>query len=362
MKIFTLGKCLGAAMLRGAATCAASTSQVAMLIGYESAENENAQESAAAQWFRQTYSDGIIITPTQIDKIDAGEIKALWIHIDRVGIGMGYDRLPSEFNNPEMKAALTKYVKDGGSLYLSKFATQMVHELGRLDAAYAPGIFGDGDGGKGTDVWCVNAYLGSVQLNQPEPDMSQVYDRTSHQIYKNLETFEPNSEWGNFPHPSFPMLGTGTGEEIHREDHNCMWDLNAYPWTAEGKNTLEKFEKQFDCTVIGTWGHVQDYCVAGIVEFNPTSTIKGRIIANGLAACEWAPREGVNKYHGNLTALTENTLDYLANTSEVSVETINTDNDTAAQYYTLQGIRIDKPESGICIVVRNGKATKTVIR
>lgn len=156
------------------------------------------------------------------------------------------------------------------------------------------------------------------------------------------------------------MLGTGTGEEIHREDHNCMWDLNAYAWTAEGKNTLEKFENQFDCTVIGTWGHVQDYCVAGIVEFKPTADIKGRIIANGLAACEWAPRSGTNAYHSNLTKLTANTLNYLAPLTPSGITEAEIESE--AQYYTLQGLKTTNPTSGIHIMVKNGKASKVFLK
>lgn len=355
MKIFTLG----AALLVSAASLTAATPKVGMLIGYESTDNTNPQESAAAKWFEQTYLDGVIITPSQTSKINSENLDAIWVHIDRLGIGAGYANLPSEFNNEAVKQALTQYVADGGSLYLSKFATQMVHELGRLDAAYAPGIFGDGDGGVGTDVWCVNAYLGSMQTYIDNADPTQIYDRTGHAIYEGMESWPAHSEQiADYPHPAFPMLGTGTGEGIHREDHNCMWDLNAYPWTAEGKNTLEKFEAQYDCTVLGTWGHVQDYCVAGIVEFNPTAAVKGTIIANGLAACEWAPRTGNNAYHSNLTRLTENTINYLAGKNAAGVSGINAAEDAEASYYTLQGIRVERPEKGIYIRVCGDKSSK----
>ena len=358
MKIFTLG---ASALMLCAATMNAASPKVGMLIGYETVENSNAQESTAAKWFQETYSDGVIITPSQLDKIDATQLKAIWVHIDRLGIGHGYDNLPAEFNNENVKSALTKYVKEGGALYLSKFATQMVHELGRIDAAYAPGIFGDGDGGVGTDVWCINAYLGSVQIGKEDSDPTQIYDRTVHSIYTGMESWEAHSpQIADYPHPAFPLLGTGTGEGIHREDHNCMWDPNAYAWTAEGKNTLEQFEKQYDCTVIGTWGHVQDYCVAGIVEFNPTEQIKGRIIANGLAACEWAPRTNNNAYHSNLTKLTENTIDYLARMNTLAVDNIEMEADGRAEYYNMQGLKVAEPAEGIYIVVRNGKATKVM--
>lgn len=354
-KIFTLA----ALALMGATSLSAANPTVGMLIGYESSANENAQESAAAKWFEQTYPDGVLITPSQLEKIDAKEVAALWVNIDRLGIGMGYNNLPAAFK--EATPALKKYVEDGGSLYLSKFATQMVHELGRIDAAYAPGIFGDGNGGAGNDVWCLNAYLGSMMTYVPDADPTQIYDRTTHPIYDGMELWAAHSEKiSDYPHPAFPMLGTADGSSIHREDHNCMWDLNAYKWTADGKNTLEKFENQYDCVVLGTWGHVQDYCVAGIVEFKPTADVKGTIIANGLAAYEWAPRTDNNAYHSNITKLTANTLNYLAEKNTAAVASIEIENDEPAVWYNLQGVRVAEPSNGIYIRVKNGKAEKVI--
>lgn len=362
MKIFTIGSCLGAtALLLSSLTAAASSPRVGMLIGYETTENENPQESTAAKWFTETYSDGVIITPSTLDKLNSEDLSTVWVHIDRCHIGTGFQNLPEEFKNEKTIAALKKFAADGGSIYLSKFATQMLVELGRLPEGNHPNIVGDGDGGVGTDVWCVNAYLGSMQINAAEPDFTQVYDRTVHSIYTGLESFEPNhSDLANFPHQSFPMLGTGNGDPMHREDHNVMWDLNALSFTSEGKNTLEKFEADHDCVVLGTWGHVQDYCVAGIVEFNATPSFPGKIIANGLAACEWSPREGVNAYHSNLTKLTENTLDYLASFGTTGVGSIASDDSDTTTYYTLQGVRVDNPGSGIYIRISGSKATKVI--
>lgn len=348
-----------------AAAANAASSNVGMLIGYESSDNSNNQESTAAKWFEQTYKDGVLITPTTLDKIDASKLDALWVNIDRLAIGKGVGNLPAEFGNPEVIAALKKYVAEGGNLFLSKHATQLITELGRVPSDFAPGIFGDADGGAGTDVWCVNAYLGSMQLAATDRDDSQIYDRRNHPIYAGLEEYEANYKEGiaMFPHPSFPLLGTGDGSAMHREDHNCMWDLNAYTWSAEGKNTLEQMEAQFGCKVIGTWGHVQDYCVAGIVDFEPTASVKGRIVANGLAAYEWAPRSGVNAYHNNITKMTENTLDYLASFGTTAVGTIATEVvDTPAAYYTLQGVRVAQPEAGLYIVVKDGRAQKVIVK
>ncbi len=344
------------------ATAVSASPKVGMFL---SSDSSNApQEVAAAQWFGDTFSDGELLTKADLDNITPENYKAIWVHIDRCGIGMGYNNLPEDYRDSEVKAKLTEYVKNGGALYLSKFATQMVHELDRIDAAYAPGIFGDGDGGVGTDVWCVNAYLGSMQTYIADADPTQIYDRTTHPIYAGMEKWEAHSEQiADYPHPAFPLLGTGTGEGIHREDHNCMWDLNAYTWSVEGKNTLEQLENQYNCTVIGTWGHVQDYCVAGIVEFKPDSNYKGTIIANGLAACEWAPRTANNAYHSNLTKLTQNTLEYLANTNTSAVDTLAAEKSGETAYYTIDGVKTANPVAGgLYIMIRDGKASKVLVK
>ncbi|MDE6681870.1 MAG: hypothetical protein K2J87_00410, partial [Muribaculaceae bacterium] len=135
-----------------------------------------------------------------------------------------------------------------------------------------------------------------------------------------------------------------------------------YTWNADGKNTLEKFENQYDCVVLGTWGHVQDYCVAGIVEFMPTADIQGTIIANGLAACEWAPRTANNAYHANLTKLTENTLSYLASKATSGVAEIEKASAAEDAYYTLQGVKVANPTAGLYIRVADGKASKVLVK
>lgn len=353
MKIFTPAF---AALILTATT---ANAKMAMFVSND--YTTSPQETEAALWFASNYSDGELLKVSDLDKINPADYEAIWIHIDRLGIGKGYDMLPEDYKAATAK--LKDYAKSGGSLYLSKFATQMVHELGRIDAEYAPGIFGDGDGGVGTDVWCVNAYLGSMQTYIPDADPTQIYDRTGHPIYDGMELWPAGSaQIADYPHPAYPMLGTGTGEGIHREDHNCMWDLNAYSWTADGKNTLEKLENQYNCTVLGTWGHVQDYCVAGIVEFKPGSDFKGTVIANGLAACEWAPRTANNAYHSNLTKLTENTLGYLSSKNTAGIKDVEASENGIAIWYTLQGVRVNKPVPGLNILVRDGKSTKVLVK
>ena len=88
-----------------------------------------------------------------------------------------------------------------------------------------------------------------------------------------------------------------------------MWDLNAYG-LAPNPNVVITWEELTNSTVLGTWNHVVDYCCAGIVDFAPTTTFSGRILAVGLAAYEW--NIGVeNTYQSQLERFTSNCIGYL---------------------------------------------------
>ncbi|MDE5634535.1 MAG: hypothetical protein K2I51_07705, partial [Muribaculaceae bacterium] len=124
----------------------------------------------------------------------------------------------------------------------------------------------------------------------------------------------------------------------------CMWDLNGLSYTADGRNTVERFERQTNSTVLGQWGHVTDYAVAGLVEFHPQTSAsralpaQGTVIANGLAAYELSPRIGGNSYTANVERLTGNILRYLESKdprgSMTSVETPETDTTPPAPVFT----------------------------
>lgn len=275
--------------------------KVGMLIAANSeAELEDDDEIAAVNWFKQTYGDkGQVLTAADAAKINPSDYPMLWIQIDRVGIGKGMNNLPACINSGSLLAKLTEYVKDGGNLLLTKHATQLVAGLGRIENKFDVTIFSDGNGGEGTDIWTTNAVIGS--------GCSPAYDHRGHSIFSGLEVMPKGVQ---YDHDSYPLEGPGM-----REDHNCMWDLNAYglPTLApDAKNVVDAFERITNSTVLATWGHVSDYCCAGIVEFNPTDEYKGRIIAIGLSAYEFNQNSGINQYKKNTEALTKNSIDYLA--------------------------------------------------
>lgn len=107
-----------------------------------------------------------------------------------------------------------------------------------------------------------------------------------------------------------PLIGPG-----RREDHNCMWDLNSYGFPAlypNAGNVVKAFEEENKATVLATWGHVTDYCCAGMVEFAPTAEYQGTCIALGLAAYEWNQNSNINVYQDNIVLMTKNILHYLS--------------------------------------------------
>ncbi|MBR1879033.1 MAG: DUF4960 domain-containing protein [Paludibacteraceae bacterium] len=251
-------------------------------------------EVYAARWFKAHYVDqnkGAFLPAAELGSISVNDYSMLFILVDRVGLGAGWANLPSALISDAALAGLRKYVEDGGNIYLAKMATPLVSAIGRIEDRYAPGIFGDGDGGTGDDTWCVNANIGIG-----------TYDHRYHPIYQTMET---NTDFYGFE--VFPLLGPGG----FREDHNTMWDCNAYGFAAE-PNVIKNFEDVTASTVLGTWGHVSDYCCAGIVEFHPTGAWRGTIIANGLSAYEFKQNNQDNRYQANIEKLTENTIDYLS--------------------------------------------------
>jgi hypothetical protein len=260
------------------------------------AELPDDDERAGANWFA-TLDNVEFIQPSQIASLDPDIYSVIWIDIDRVGQEFGWQNLPSEISNDATIAALREYSKNGGSLYLSDMATQLTVPLGMVPEDQNPTLWGNGDGGWGDDVWCINPYLGWDFRDGSDQGF---YDRTTHAVYAGLTMEDPNG----YGYPCLPLIGPG-----QREDHNCMWDCNIYGKGSQC-DVIKNFEVTNNCLVLATWGHVRDHCVAGLVEFYATSE-HGHCIANGFSAYEWNQNSGTNPYQHNIEKLTQNILEYL---------------------------------------------------
>ncbi len=253
-------------------------------------------ERAAAQWFA-AQENAEFITPSRIADLDVDLYPVIWIEIDRVGLPLGWQNLPAQISGEETIAALRTYTVNGGNLYLANMATQLTVPLGFVPENMAPTVYGNGDGGSGTDVWVINPYLGWDFRNGSDQGF---YDRTAHAIFKDLTFEDPNG----YGYDNLPLIGPG-----QREDHNCLWDCNIYG-RGSYPDVIANFEATTGSLVLATWGHVRDHCVAGLVEFYANAH-HGRCIANGFAAYEWNQNSGANPYQHNVEQLTSNILDYL---------------------------------------------------
>ena len=250
------------------------------------------QEQPAAKWFEENYVNkglGVFVQASELKNVNVDEYSVMWMHIDRVGLEMGWQNLPEALINEEALAAMKAFSEQGGKFYFSKFATQLVVAMGRIDEKYAPTVFNSAPAGEGTDVWSINANIGNGK-----------YDHRTHEIFAGMTAADPNG----LGFETFPLIGAGI-----REDHNCMWDLTNMGLKST-PNFVRSFEDKVYCTVLATWGQETTFDHAGIVEFRKKGTYLGKIIANGVAAYQWY-QEGGNAYQDNVETMTRNIIEYL---------------------------------------------------
>ena len=274
--------------------------KVAMLVPNDYTASDD--EKDAVDWFQKNYVNtgkGILVTPATIDNLDIEQQAACWVMCDRIGVQHGWQNLPGNLASTETINALKSFCEDGGNLFLTNHATQLTVAVGRIADAYAPGIFGNGEGGQNNDVWGSQPIIGNAE--------GQIYDHSGHEIYRGM-----NFVSGLYERSIYCFEGAGI-----KGDHNCMWDLNAYG-LAPNPNVVKTWEELTNSTVLGTWNHVVDYCCAGIIDFAPTTTFAGRILAVGLAAYEWNIG-GTNEYQGQLEKFTSNCLSYVSQSAESKV-------------------------------------------
>ena len=255
---------------------------------------QSADEASAVAWFEENYVNngtGVLFTPATIDNLDIEQETMCWVMCDRIGVAHGYANLPGNLASAEVINALKAFCADGGNLFLTNHATQMTVAVERIPESLQPGIFGSGEGGQNNDVWGTQPVIGNVE--------GQIYDHSKHDIYWGM-----NYTAGLYERPIYTFEGAGI-----KGDHNCMWDLNAFGLTPN-PNVVKAWEETTNSTVLGTWNHVVDYCCAGIIDFAPTTTFNGRILAVGLAAYEWNIG-GTNEYQDQLERFTRNCINYL---------------------------------------------------
>ena len=249
------------------------------------------EEQGAARWFKENYvnkGEGNFITPDDMAHINMAEVSMIWIHLDRVDIAQGAASLPEELTANAVKTAMRNYIMNGGNMYLSKHATQLITTYGRINAKYAPNIFNSADGAEGSDVWSINANL-----------VGGKYDMRGHKFFQGMQK---NSD----ANTTFPLIGA-----VYRYDHNCLWDMNALTFTKTGSDKFEKFQKQTNSEILASWGQVVDDAVAGLIVFKADEDdFLGTVVCNGLAAYNMG-NDANTEFAANNQTLTKNIIEAL---------------------------------------------------
>lgn len=205
----------------------------------------NKYEQAALDHFKEECPTGGVIYNANPSDIATSKYECVWIHVD--------DNTSQEPFSQATIDALKSYVKAGGNLYLSGYATKIVNQIGRIP--YAPNVV-DVDGGMNSDVWTINALID----NEGE-----------HFLFKDLHNYMQDGS------PKYPVIGDKDGNATYRVNRNCMWNLGNH-----GTNAND-FQSYHNATILGTWGQENNGNIAGIVMFNSTVAYPGKIVANGIA-------------------------------------------------------------------------------
>ncbi len=295
-------------------------------------------EQTALDWFANNI-DGKVIGLDDLSDLSPSKYSCLWVMVDRVGISVGAENLPDNLD-ALAKDYIKKYVEEGGNLLLTNHATQIAYSIGRT--AYAPKLFGSGEGGDNQDEWGIQAVIGRINDDITSDAYNRgAYDNRGHAIYKGLEE---NDKYG---HETYALIGAGK-----KLDHNCMWDLNLGEYAlADNPNKVEDFENKNNATVLGTWQHVVDYCCAGIVEFDPNEQFSGKVLACGLAAYDWTQWE----YSPNFVKLTTNMINYLSGNTTTGIEMVKPLVAEPDATYNIAGQRVNANAKGL--IVSKGKKT-----
>lgn len=274
--------------------------RVSDVASYPSEEGEQ-PELESYNWFKATYADqgkGAIVSLSEVLSISPANYPVLWVNVDAVGLA----DLAATGIDATVINAIGNYVKAGGNLLLTKQASRIATEIGRMGVKdngvkYYPG-WGNGGYNVGGDTWSVNAQIG-VDFTLRDAREHPVFDGITGEVIN------------DYAYETFPLVGA-----VKRTDNNNMW-IELDRKTGEGRvgndrlEQLNLFESDWGCTVLAVWGGVRDYCAPTIIEFHPQGDYKGSIIAIGAAAYQWGRS---NDRIGNVKKLTENVLGYLNHT------------------------------------------------
>ena len=263
---------------------------------------------AAADWFFSNYPADVAKFVSMQDikngTVDLSQYKVLWWYHDRNDAF----QMPAISQDPAVLTAIKDWYKAGGNLYLAGYANQYLWDLGRITDNYFR-IIGGGGGFENGDTWGVNVVI------------NRQHDQSGHPIYAGIPM---NNVDGR---KEFPVIGAGW-----REDHNYvieripdfMVNVIGVPVDPdfgfnENPNAYNEFTARNNAEWLGTWGGINDYFMAGMLEFKPTSEFQGTAIFQGIGGIEYNQNkqgtinpDGLNVHQGNINRLTKNIINYLS--------------------------------------------------
>lgn len=265
-------------------------------------------ERATYTWFNNSYTTSQDKTRILIGSLQAAEssvpedVDVLWINLDRnkdaISFNSGETQYYDNIFNNNVVTALSNFVKRGGNLLLTKQAARIVTMIGRT-ALYPT---------------CGISY---IQKENPGPKIAYTQKVVpAHKIF--ADTGEDSNY--NLVSTDYPTF------------RESLWD---------GLNTDDdrsNFERNNTCKILGY--NDNDNKKAGIVEFYPKGDYHGTVLVIGVFGYQWCPdaETPVNTYLSNVKKLTQNALDYLTATSELTVSTPSANPVICAQeYITVSG-------------------------
>lgn len=285
-------------------------SVTAFLSHHQSVQDiQDDDEQAYAEWFFNRYGEDVSAFVSFQDikdgNVDLSQFKTLTWYLD--GNENEEFRMPEIALDPEVLTAITDWYKEGGNLYLLGYANQYLWEMGRIQSDYYR-IIGQGQGFENPDTWVVNTNIG------------RRHNMSDHPLFADISMTEVDGR------AEFPVIGPGW-----KEDHNFVIEripeyMVDFEGVAADPNNFNGNEAAYEAFVnnnnaewLATWGGINDYFMAGILEFKPNNEFRGTAIFQGLAAIEWNQNamgeintQGANPHQGNIEQLAINAISYLS--------------------------------------------------
>lgn len=253
-------------------------------------------EYQPAKWFYDNYvvtGNGRFIHK---DEVFPTGMKVLWVHGDRVGQNAG--DFYNAFGGDAFKTKLQAFVQAGGKVFLTKQATRFANDIGRCSWAPSYDQSGYNDG---NDTWYMVSNFVAVGTG---------VDRHNHPAFQYMQDYTEHDSEG---YCKWPLVnGDGT---YKRSDHKYMWGEPGSVWNDYGISAgatdiarLNAFESAQNCQILGGWGHTTALDGVTMVEFLPTASYAGTVIAQGVPAYQWTtPNTAIY----NVKNLTKGVLEYL---------------------------------------------------